>query len=673
MNDLQPTPAKPTHRAARVVIVAAVMLVLVACLWMWKTPTATDRVPKRQEVPTVQLQPAFAASAKHAPQKSRLHPTSNHPTLGLHPGDRLDYEFQQERTLALSVPVTTNNADVNAVVSSAIDATVRQSGRLQVCVYGEDPRGWNVGFRLAQPRVERSGALALGLTPSNEVDAALGQEIMTFVQKSGRIDKIVTPSGLPAETRNHWRDILARWQVILPDSDADQTWNREEEDSTGTCLAKYTRLVPLTEWHISKQRDHYVRLMSVGCGPFSVKNAITGATVIALDPYPVSIEGNEAVCLADLGFGHRLTTRAVFSFRLVQAEKTGVLDNAIVQQAAALLATTNNVLSWAGEATFPHSSVERKPVARVDVECELDRLGKLLSNCGVGSSEQVRSMETIRDLVRQDDTVVDAILDGLTDGVPDSDYAATLIGVLGAAGTPAAQVALLHVLTTADWPEAQKQMALFAFAQVTDPIPELDAWLQSLHQSDAPLAGNALLILGAMGDRVRTSDPERYARISDYVVQCASIAGLPENNLVIGLDALGNLGPSTIPSCVETAAASGSSILRQHALLSLQRVHNELADGMLIGALVGDSANDVRTTAAKLLGDNARATGLDALAVAAAGDVSAAVRKQALVSLGEWSNTNPTAGEAIRTASIRDPDLEIRELAKELLSNQVEE
>ena len=198
-----------------------------------------------------------------------------------------------------------------------------------------------------------------------------------------------------------------------------------------------------------------------------------------------------------------------------------------------------------------------------------EQLGELKALQGQGlsgTSTELKTLEKIVALVKKDDSAVDAITrhlsqhSGPAEGIPSA-----LIGMLGAAGTPKAQQALIGLTAANEWPIEQRRMGLFSFVQVTEPVLEADDWLRNLHQRGDELSNSSLLVLAAMGDRVREQDPQRFQDISQYVVASANAAGLDIQEKIVGLDALGNLGPHDVPEVVREALASDDQLLRNCA------------------------------------------------------------------------------------------------------------
>lgn len=132
-------------------------------------------------------------------------------TLGLRPGDRLVYDYQQEHTIEIQ------GSGFGGIKKGATNQSVSmhtvQTGELAVNVYHENDKGWTVGFSLENASIRVSSGQRVA--PPDGSEAGLRAEILAFVEKSGRIARMTAQTNTSAEVLNHWRNILSRWQTIL--------------------------------------------------------------------------------------------------------------------------------------------------------------------------------------------------------------------------------------------------------------------------------------------------------------------------------------------------------------------------------------------------------------------------------------------------------------------------
>lgn len=625
---------------------------------------------------------SFLAHNRATPQSAVLSPSNswhsktgvttksgalNARSLGFRSGEKLNYEFFQSRSLRMAA-VPPSNLTSSARGTASFDISLKQSGKFIISVLSEDEKGWVVSFRLQEAKFDTNGDQAPWSVSSSDLSHEMSGEIFAFINKSGRIDKMRTPATLPDVARNHWRDILAHWQVIVPENSNIKQWERTEDDSTGNYVASYSCNATDFPYRITKVKQHYLSIATSSQGKFVARNSVRGKTLIQMNPYPTTIEGHESLEVSGTGFALSLSSEASFSFHLNSVEHipAGL-------QARNEIDTLGKPMGWTGDAPSVGAVLTgTNKLEGVHAAEEIAKL-KLLAKNGLSSSpEGTRILDTLCSLMKMDSAAVDNAMDTLVADNPPSEISKALLGVLGAAGTPEAQSALLAIATDPEWPLDQRRMSLFTFAQVTEPIPEIDGWLKQMHGTDQELGGNALLILAAMGDRVRIADTSRFESLNNYILAASNSGNLSENDKFIILDAFGNLGPKEIPTLVQESLKSDDNVLRQKAIASLQRVPTQDAMNIIQGVISSDANENVRSAAVKLLADTDRTGGYEVLQQAALRDTSEGVRKQALVSLSAWADVNANAMDTIKQIAMDDASSGVRQLAGQLLESYKE-
>lgn len=587
-------------------------------------------------------------------------------SLGLRKGDRLVYEFHQERSIEIRGS-SFGGAVTKGATNQSVAMQLVQAGDLIVNVYDENLKGWTVGFAVERATLKMSSGERVA--PSDGSEAGLRSEVLVFVEKSGRIGKMTAPANVSPETLNHWRDILSRWQTVLASDAAARTWKRTEEDSTGTYVALYSRESAQTPASVRKQKQQYLSVHGASQKGFEARCKVNGTTVIELAPYQTSIEGHDQLTLLTPEIGGSINSEADYSFQLRKAaQETEVV--AFGAEMARQLAGGRS-FSWASTKAAGNQS-GTVDVSKTTIEEQLANLDALLAEGKHGTTAELKILEKIVALIKKDDSAVDAIVSRLSNpkSPQENELSSALIGMLGAAGTPKSQETLIGIVNTTEWPLEQRQMAIFSFAQVTEPTPAVDSWLQQLHKEDGDLANNSLLVLAAMGDRVREQSPERFNQISQYVIGAASTPGLAIDERVVGLDAIGNLGPQEVPQVVRDALAGEDALLREKALVSLQRMDCDTTTPMVRNALQSDSADSVRAVAANLLGDTRRTGGCEDLCQAALKDTSENVRAAASKSLGGWMDADPEARRVLQQVASQDASQDVRKIANQMLHSQ---
>ncbi|MBI2928563.1 MAG: HEAT repeat domain-containing protein [Verrucomicrobia bacterium] len=588
-------------------------------------------------------------------------------SLGLKKGERLTYRFNQDRSIHLR-GASFGGMISKGAASQSVALRVRQEGNFVLNVYEETEKGWVVGFTVQDAMVQMDAGEASALSDGSE--AALRTEILAFVEKSGRIGRMTTPTPTTPEALNHWRDILSRWQTVLPENPSARKWDHTEEDATGVYRAHYSRDTNQPSVVLHKQKQQYLSLNSVSSHGLEGRSKVSGTANIQLDPYPTHIEGREQLTILTPEIGGSVSSESAYTFHIQSAVRVREVEEAGVE-ASKRFEVSDHCFSWAPkeDASRPAPEVDTEGTT---IEEQLAGLETLLAEGMSGTPTELKTLEKIVALIKKDDSSVDAIVDRLGQRVPlqNQDLASALIGMLGAAGTPKAQRTLIGLVGTDEWPLDHREMAVFSFAQVSEPVPEVDSWLRQLHEKGDELSNSSLLVLAAMGKRVREQNPERFRSISEYVVEAANVPGLEINEKVVSLDAIGNLGPHEVPEVVRDALASDDPLLREKAVLSLKRVEDSAAYWLIRDSLQADSAEGVRIAAARLLADTRWTDGFDDLSYAAIHDASEHVRAAAIISLGEWFDTNAEANRVLQQAANQDPSQDVRDAATEILRSR---
>ncbi|MBN1422787.1 MAG: HEAT repeat domain-containing protein [Planctomycetes bacterium] len=511
-------------------------------------------------------------------------------------GDVLRYRVWQERTIALSAALPESGADAEGPQTAGLRALF--SGDLVVRVRDADPDGWVMGFEVADVRAAVAPLEGDAWTEREDLPQAVSGEVLASMERSGRIRGLFFPDGLTVECRNIWRDLLAQWQIVLPD-DADQTeWTAIEEDTTGEYVAHYVRQGEGEETAIEKAKTEYTRMSGEGGTDLARTAAVAGTIAIRLDPLPVRIEGDEMLVVEAEGVTRGANARTVFVFERTSYARDEGLAAAGGSMCRALHGAAGTTIGAAEQA----DGATLAAADEGDVEGALRALLAGLDGLDPKTPEAIDRMVRLVAILERFPQAAREVLAALADPSATDGEAALLLGALGAAGTEEAQRALEGIFTGADWTEARREGALIAFGQVESPIPDIDGSLISLYEDGGDLSGSSLLVLAAAGERVRERDPVRHEMIRDYVAANAGRLGLSPAERIVALDAIGNAGMERTPPVVEEAFLDPDPIVRCAAARALVRTFDATADELLIQAIRHDPSEEVRAAAADAAG-----------------------------------------------------------------------
>jgi len=176
--------------------------------------------------------------------------------------------------------------------------------------------------------------------------------------------------------------------------------------------------------------------------------------------------------------------------------------------------------------------------------------------------------------------------------------------------------------------------------------------LNRLSQPDSTAALNAADVLGEL--HYVSSIPALGAALSNPTFSGAARAEMAM--------ALGTIGRPAGTQYLTAALADSDPQVRSASLLALRTIPG-FRDGSVAAPLVTDSDDGVRSAAVVTIGMFKYAGGAQAL-VAALGDPSQTVRKQAALALGEIGASASVAGAALQNAAANDPSPLVRSLAR---------
>ena len=582
--------------------------------------------------------------------------------LGYSRGDFLRFRFERQRDVTISAMATPSVEGMVGETQSVnmIDST---SGILSLKVYEELESGWALGFEFSEVRsIVKSSEL--GDPRSNEnLQEEMNAEILVLVESSGRFAKVVFPASTGPDARNSMKDLLAHFQIILPDDRTQTEWEVEEEDTTGTYLATYRK----------NSEDHLVALLKTRLGytyvetPEATGQSLdsmtesSGQTEIQLDPHPVSIIGEQRLSIELNGLAQGVNSVITCRFERLDTSRRSYPASA---------PATNNLLAATGTNLRADTEQETGKLALAadlpDTVEILRNIRTIIAESGIRSTDATAAMAQLVEAMKRDDKAVKAALDKLAEGSCGEAEASILIGAMGAAGTAAAQEALQQIITSESETFERRETALFAFAQVESPIEGIDETLRNTYEEKSELWNTSLLLLGAVGGRVRDTDPGRFDGTADYLLEAYKAAG-ERGERAAALESIGNLGLEVTPPEIARAYADSSDRIRRAAVRSLRKTFDPAAEEILSHAFNSDPSETVRAAAAKILAEFPHETNDHFLRAALPGESSSQVRRELLAGLARRDPGDGSARDLVEWMAGNDPSNNIREYAEKLL------
>ena len=111
-----------------------------------------------------------------------------------------------------------------------------------------------LGFELSRLQGIMNSTEMGRIAKGKEMVSGMSGEVMAKVHRLGAIESLYFPESTTAMGRNHWRDLLALWQFVLPEDDSLEEWEAEEEDTTGRYIAVYRKKQSGGRTEITKEK-----------------------------------------------------------------------------------------------------------------------------------------------------------------------------------------------------------------------------------------------------------------------------------------------------------------------------------------------------------------------------------------------------------------------------------
>jgi HEAT repeat protein len=417
---------------------------------------------------------------------------------------------------------------------------------------------------------------------------------------------------------------------------------------------------------IKKDKLRYIGFGIDGTKGLVNSTKVNSSTKFIMAPYPTHIDGLEHLVILTPETGSEVHSESSFSFYLSSVVKAPELEKYATEISLKLKNSKDtNVLVSSNNDNEPISNTED------EIYDKMARLETIIGSGLSGTSTEVKVLDKIVDVIKADDSVVDIILDRLLRNVNSNNLKldTALVGMLGAAGTPKAQQALMGIVESTSWPLERRETALFSFAQVTEPIPEVDSKLRSLHEKNDVLSNSSLLVLAAIGDRVKEYDLDRFNKIVDYVLSAANNPDI--NERIVGLEAIGNLNLDKLPEIVLTSLKSDDPLIREKSVAVLGRSKDKSAGMIIQNILKNDSSEGVRVVAANILSDTSFTNSFESLSYAVINDASEHVRMAATTSLGQWMSINKQGVSSIlQQVANQDQSIDVKDAAVSILTRE---
>lgn len=663
---------------------AALLATTLVGLALWQLqvslPTSAPGTVRHELSDTAKRASSYSFPPTSKPLEIDLPTTPRLRLAGYEAGDLLRYDFQQHTRLGgrLAAPSTSMSDGIQDSDRTEAESTLQfeseTTGILLVRVYEVLPTEAHLGLTLQSAETTVRNAEVPHGAPHDRIAKDLGREVSVSLSPTGEVLALRLEPGLSPDAENFWRDLLARWQLVRSGEPDDTEWSHYEIDPTGRCLVSYhldaddrrtQGIGSEVAERVTKTRVEYVETHGSSGTAVTTRTDSWEEIEFLVQRVPTTIAGEGRVEI-QLGMTvESIHSTITWSMSLAEALRD---ENLIALAADRRLHCASLVSSSLSDVRVPDKGKVRQALGQDDLAALIAELEGIVARDGVRNPEAVSIMTRLAASIRSSDLAVRMIREILDRGHLPEGMNSALFAALSAGGTSAAQELLRDVIGSDTRSERERRSALMSFAQVTHPDLEIDADLRALVSAAGPLANSALLVLGAVGDKTRSSDPARFAETRQYLLDRIAEPHARPAAQATAVRALANLGlPSTEPVLLDLYSR-GDARLRRATLECFERTRDETATRFLTQAAQQEPDERLRTLSLQLLAIDGRPGQVDALVEIVMGSATEAVRYGALHYLSGHVTRDPEVRRLVTWIADSEPSDSMRRLARELLA-----
>ncbi|MCC7398808.1 MAG: HEAT repeat domain-containing protein [Planctomycetes bacterium] len=604
---------RPSSRPVRIAVAGVAFAALGAAAWLFTN--SADIAPVAATAP----QPAAPV---HSTANDTVGSDAQRDTadrlgwLGAPAGSRFHHRIDDRSAFTIHNPEA-GSQDAGALhLTCVVQTTVlaRRSGEALL-----EQRVDTLRFLGADGRELSADAIQDGM------QAAAATPVTVRIDERGAVLGYGFADGLDGDQHNFLRGVLGVLAFRAPAAAA-TTWECDEADTTGEYRARYEVVAALaTTATVRRTRLAYTAMAGQDELP---KHELSGAGEATFDR---KIGWLEAA---------RIDERMQFTLPLLE------LSTTVNRLAVAERIGSEVVAVAAGEADWQRANAPAtgrfETVGNYAAESERHRWQQLLQGTTLEQllAEVARlltaqpldhdgldaAFQKLQWMVKLDDRAAIAIKDQVLARGLQADVAGTALSSLGAAGTKAAQDALVAVRNDRTLPLAVREHATVSTLQLAKPEADVVESLVRDAGSDFDGRSNAMLVLGALAPR---SQPLADGRSPLQALLAMEADAAARGDLANWLLAVGNAAPAETMAIVQRHIGDQDPAVRASALVALRRVATSAAIALLIERGLGDAVAAVRNAALSELARRDDAAAWQAIARVAQQDAEESLRNKA--------------------------------------------
>lgn len=510
-----------------------------------------------------------------------------------HVGASQQYQVRTDSILVLKM----GNSDPQSM-------RVEMAALLDTMTLATDKESSVVGMQLS------SIDFRLGGKPDQETIQSLAVPFRVRFVSGGVPEAFEFPPTVTAENRSILQNLVQMFQVTMRTG---KTWTAQESNASGRFESMYQRLGPS---RIEKNKKHFVQAPSTPM--------LNGAQINSTEALRIDKQHD---WLAEMTINENIVTRG----------ETGMQISNHATLALTSASTSQQTSNWGFIATATpapaQASSTKSAVPAISAEKALQQIHSAIQQLDTTQQGRITWIHRLRDLLRVDSSLPDALLEELKKGQVSDQTQADLYLALELADTEASQTALVSVMQGDNWSTRNALRAIVALSGIDEPTPQTRAALwEMVEQADIEkgrqtLVSAAMYALGSLGKAMKQRDDPEYIDIRERLLQ----------------GALSNTGGENIAE------------RRSDFVLAIGNTRDATLAGSIVG-LLDDQAPAVRRATAQSLAMLDTGQSADKLMTRLSQESNNAVRAAIAKSLVTWEAPTPEAVSSIRDNVQLEPD-----------------
>jgi HEAT repeat protein len=434
------------------------------------------------------------------------------------------------------------------------------------------------------------------------------------------------PSGISAKNRIILQNLIRMFQVTMHSG---KTWTAQEADASGHYEAVYTRTS--AQAIVKTKHD----LAGVKKSAFLKDSVFQSKGEIRVD------DRHDWITQMSLAETRKTNNLSDFNLKIV--------NHARITLTSANAQLSNTAWDFVASAV-PAGEAQTQTDPKLTPAEARRQLSSVLDSLNAANQDRIIWIHRLRDLLRADNSLPDALLDELRHRHLTDRAQADVFLALEEAGNTAAQQALVSVMSDPSWPQADAMRAVIALAGIKNPTPDTVSALwqtadsSQLHGDRHQLVSTATYALGSIGAAMNAANNPDYSALKAQLEQAALTASGGSDDIEIRTNYVNALGNT------RDASLTGDLV-----------------------TLLGDDAPSVRRAAAESLNTIGVDQAAPELMSRFQQEKNRAVRSAMMESLVNWSNPTPSAVASIAAEVRSEPSESTRYYMAQFLGNNLDQ